>query len=179
MKNKETHHIVMNAVLFQCCWFLAIFSDWYWAVIPLLLMVAHIYRVSPRRLHELKLAVVIAFSGITIDTLFKVTGIYSFGDALLLTDRSIPVWLCILWFGFAMTVNHSLNWLVKKAPWFVVGCAIAGPISYSTGRAIGVIDFSNQSLGLISTEWIVIALIAIYVASPRIHNKFMVRREVL
>lgn len=179
MKNQQTQHIVINAVLFQCCWFLAIFSDWYWAVIPLLLMVAHIYWVSPRKVHEIKLAVVIAFTGITIDTLFKVNGIYSFGDQLLLTDRSIPVWLCILWLGFAMTVNHSLNWLVRKVPWFVVGCAIAGPISYSTGRANGVIDFSNQSLGLICIEWIVIALITIYLASPKVLSRFMVRRAVL
>lgn len=179
MKTQQTQHIMINAILFQCCWFLAIFSDWYWAAIPLLLMLVHIYRVSSRKLHELKLAVVIAFSGITIDTLFKVSGIYSFGDVLLITERSIPVWLCILWLGFALTVNHSLNWLVKKAPWFVIGCAVAGPISYSTGRAKGVIEFSNQSLGLISIEWVVIALITIYLSSPQVFTKFTVRRAVL
>ncbi|UZE97773.1 DUF2878 domain-containing protein [Alkalimarinus alittae] len=179
MKNQQTQHIVINAVLFQCCWFLAIFSEWYWAVMPLLLMILHNYLISPRKLNELKTVAVIAFSGITIDTLFKVSGIHSFGDVLLLTERSVPIWLCVLWVGFALTVNHSLNWLVKKTPLFIVGCAIAGPMSYSAGRANGVIDFSNQSLALISIEWIAIALITIYLVRPQALNKFMVRRAVL
>lgn len=179
MKNQQTQHMIINAVLFQCCWFLAIFSEWYWAVIPLLLMITHIYWISPRKFHELKIVAVIAFLGITIDTLFKVSGIHSFGDVLLLTGRSIPIWLCILWIGFALTVNHSLNWLVKKTPWFIVGCAIAGPMSYSAGRANGVIDFSNQSLVLIAIEWIAIALITIYLLRPQALNKFMERRAVL
>jgi len=174
----KTQHMLINAVLFQCCWFLAIFSDWYWAVMPLLLMVIHIYRISACKLYELKLAVVIAFTGITIDTLFKVNGIYSFGNELLLTERSVPIWLAILWVGFALTINHSLNWLVKKAPLFIVGCAIAGPISYSAGRANGVIDFSNQSLVIISIEWVVIALTATYLANPSVLNKLYLRRAV-
>lgn len=178
MKNQPTQQIVINAILFQCCWFLAIFSEWYWAVIPLLLMIAHVYWISSRRLHELKLVIAIAFSGITIDTLFKVSGIYSFGDDLLLTERSIPIWLCTLWLAFALTINYSLSWLVKKSPLFILGCAIAGPISYSAGRANGVIEFSNQSLGLIAIEWIVIALLTIYLVTPQILTRCMARRAV-
>lgn len=176
MKNQRTRNMVINAVLFQCCWFLAIFSEWYFALIPLLLMGVHVYQISPRKLSELKLVAMIGFTGITIDTLLKVSGIYSFGDVLLVTERSIPVWLCILWVGFALTLNHSLNWMVKKAPLFIVGCAIAGPVSYSAGRANGVIEFTNASLVLISMEWIVISLVTLYLANPKLRRRFYVRR---
>lgn len=176
MKASFNYHIVLNALLFQCCWFLAIFSQWYWALVLLLVMVGHTYQTSGHKWKDLKLCAVVSFSGITIDTLFKVSSIYTFGDELLLTPRSIPLWLCILWVAFSLTLNHSLKWLVSRAAWFVLGCAVAGPLSYIAGRSNGVINFSNASLVFISIEWIVIALLTLFLTSPSLVYKRMARR---
>lgn len=165
--SRAKYNLFFNALLFQCCWFLAIFSHWYWAVIPLLIMIAHLYLESSSKLLDLKLFVVIAFSGITIDTIFSVNNIYTFNEGLLLSDRSIPIWLCILWGSFALTLNHSLGWMLKKGPLFILGCAIAGPVSYVVGRTNGVISFSDDYIILIAFEWILIALITLrLVESP-------------
>ena len=164
MKTPTKTHLVINAVLFQVIWFLAIFTEWYWAFLALIALASHTYAISSNRMQDLKLLVVIGFTGITIDTFFKVNGLYSFGGELSLTERSVPLWLCTLWCGFALTLNYSLNWMVKKPSLFIIGCAVAGPVSYSAGRANGVIDFADSSLLVLSAEWMFIAVLTLYLS---------------
>ena len=122
------------------------------------------------------MVLVIAFMGITIDTLFTLNGVYQFNSYdLLLTERSIPIWLCILWVSFAMTLSSSLKWLIEKGAWFALACAIAGPVSYWVGRQNGVVMFSDSVVWILSLEWMLVGLLAVKIINPSVFSNMKSR----
>ena len=48
-------HTLINALLFQVCWFLAIFGEWYWVIPPLALLLGHFYLTASRLNEDIKL----------------------------------------------------------------------------------------------------------------------------
>lgn len=165
MKRSDTRHIIFNALLFQTCWFLIIFAPWYWGIFPLIVMALHSLLVSDQRLEALKLVLTITVAGITFDSFYHISGIYQFNKpSLSLPIGAFPVWLCMLWFAFALTLNQSLAWIIKKRGLFIIASAILGPVSYLAGRRAGMLDFSDISLKFLSLEWLFIAALITYLA---------------
>ncbi len=151
--------IIGNALLFQAAWFAAILYGWQAALgFVILLGVQNAYFCSLPALAKLG---VIMLSGISIDTLFYHLDIYRFGEAEPNSGFVIPVWLCLLWIGFAFTLLFSLSALLRLRGWFILLCTLAGPLSYWAGMRLGALIFSVDALVSIALEWLIVSTLAL------------------
>jgi hypothetical protein len=159
-------HNILNAVLFQFCWFTAIFSEWYLALIPLTLMLVHLVFI---KMSWLFILLILSLIGMTFDSIYHYLGVYQFApDTLVLPLLNIPLWLSILWLAFCLTLPISLAWMLRKPYLFVLGCSVLGPVSYIAGRRFGVLDFSDSNAWFLILEWSVFSLIALIFLLPKL-----------
>ncbi|KZY27863.1 DUF2878 domain-containing protein [Oleiphilus sp. HI0086] len=167
--SREQLNRLLNAVLFQSCWFLAILSDWYLALCAFALLLVHFVRTNASTHNSLKL-LYIACIGILIDSLLMHLGVYQFPNPELRTnDFIIPLWLIIMWCAFTLTLLSSLQWFLAKPYFFICLCCISGPASYLAGRHFGALHFADASLIFIILEWFVVGVLctAIFPSSPK------------
>lgn len=122
--------LVLNAVLFQLVWFIAVQGDNLYALLALLfLLVMHFTLMKPDA-QELRLILAVPVVGIVADTLIMNAGWIEYQS----TDHFlIPIWLCVLWVAFATTLKHSMSWVFKTF-WLppLVGLLVV-PFSYWAG----------------------------------------------
>ncbi len=162
----ENKHVLINALLFQVLWFVAILAQDTWSLIPLVLMLAHFLLIANKHL----LAVLsLAFLGILIDSAFNFAGIYHFSVVShTLPYLNLPVWLASLWLGFCLSLPISLAWLLKKPHFLVVVCSLMGPVSYLAGRRLGALSFADANIWLLVLEWCIFSIIALIVLFPKL-----------
>jgi len=157
-KAVPVHHVICNAVLFQCLWFAAVLEGWSWGIFPLMIMLAHFVFVI--KAWSTRLACFgIAIAGALADSLISFVGVYGFSpDNLMLLDQ-LPLWLLFMWLGFSMSLPLSLAWLFKSklllASFFVLG----GPMSYFAGQKLGALHFALADLWELAMTWLVMSLI--------------------
>lgn len=163
----STQHMLINAVLFQLCWFSAVLMASYWALLPLGLMFLHYLQV--RGTTGLLIVILLGVLGILFDSLYLYLGIYHLdAQTAVLPLLNLPVWLACLWLGFCLSLPLSLAWLVKKPAYFIVGCMILGPVSYMAGRRLQAIDFSDINIGFLVLEWAVFAFLICLALGPKL-----------
>jgi len=105
---------------------------------------------------------VIASIGIFGDFLLTVFGVFQFPDAVLSDPGSLrlagfPLWLILLWFGFA-----AYAWLMRQAVlkyssiFLALICAFSGAFSYYAGMKLGAVSFPfslSFTLSLLFVLW--------------------------
>jgi hypothetical protein len=164
------HANIINAVLFQLCWFLAVLGGWIWVLPAVVIMGIHYFASSRDTVLDIKLPLVIGGAGMAMDGLFGAHGVYAFGpEPMLSTPVAVPLWLCLLWIAFGLTLTRSLAWLVQRSGIFIPLCAVAGPLAYLAGRETGAIGFGDNAVVGLVLEWLLIAMLALwtYRASQR------------
>ena len=165
----ENKHILTNALLFQALWFVAILGEWYWAFIPLALMLAHLLSIRKQLPVSIFPLLLLGCFGMIIDSVLKYIGVYQFSvvsPAIPYLD--LPIWLATLWLGFCFTLPLSLAWLVKKTYLFVFACSLMGPISYLAGRRLEALNFSDDNIWFLVLEWCVFSIVALVFLLPRL-----------
>lgn len=60
----------------------------------------------------------------------------------------MPYWLVTLWFCFASTISHSLNFLQNSVLLQIVVGSLIAPLSYVAASKLNAVDFS---LSLVNT----------------------------
>ncbi len=123
----------VHAVGYQVTWFVTVLSGNLVSLLWLLPMgFLVLYRASHRALIYIG---VVALLGYSIDLALQATGFIQFNHNTVLG----PLWLLVLWVGFADVIWHLLYRIPKW--WFqaVLG-AISGPLSYVTGAALGAAE---------------------------------------
>lgn len=159
----EWLHTTVNGVLFQCCWFMALLQGWVAALPFLAIMFGHYLYTSVEAVRDLKIPATVFSIGILLDSGFKTSGIFQFSPAdSVLVFIGIPLWLCVVWIAFSLTLNRSLSWLINKPRWFVIVCSVAGPMSYLAGRSFEVVQFSNSALLFLAMAWFAVSLLVLY-----------------
>ena len=134
MLNKQTIINIVNALAFQCCWFLAVLAITEIALAALVIaLVVYFYCLNMEDKN-------ICFMAMALIT-FSIVGYI--GDSLiawktgLIYSRNFgmfaPIWLLVLWLAFSTTLVFSMKWIFIK-PWLtiVIGLCIA-PMSYVAG----------------------------------------------
>lgn len=165
----DKKHVIMNAILFQLCWFSAILIEWYIALIPLIVMIVHIISLRHNTRLSIKPLILLSMMGIVMDSILKYVGVYDFSDTTaLLPFLDLPLWLAVLWFNFCFTLSISLEWLLRKPLVFTLACMLMGPVSYLAGRRFEVVAFSDSNLWILSLEWLIFALISLFVLLPKL-----------
>lgn len=126
----------LNFVGFQSIWMLGVFYGNRYLAISAALIALH-FLVTPQRQRDMATLITVAAVGICVDSIFTLTGIFVF-DTLI-----IPPWLVLLWCGFALTLQHSLQWLSRfpLALQSALG-AFGGTTSYYAGFRFGAVDYS-------------------------------------
>lgn len=93
-----------------------------------------------------------ATTGITIDILLRISGVFVFEHSSL----AIPFWLITLWLIFATTLPLSLAVIGRKYWLAMLAGAVGFPFSYGVGESLGAIEFGMDylpTLALLSFLW--------------------------
>ncbi|WP_296044446.1 DUF2878 domain-containing protein [uncultured Alteromonas sp.] len=131
---------LINFIGFQACWWLLIlFEDQYWWAVAGLL-VAHVFFVRSSAV-ELAVVAVVALTGVVIDSLLALSGVYIFSGAGQFLP--IPMWLIVLWLAFASTIRHSLAYLSEHYVLAAFLGAVGGTLSYIGGMKLGAVAFGH------------------------------------
>jgi hypothetical protein len=145
-------HNFVNILFFNAIWFTCVIGrlDWIWISAPVLLIYILTNFPSPQKI--LLYVAVPAAIGILIDAVLIQLNVFVFPKA----TTWMPLWLVVLWLGFATTLTKSLA-LFGKRPVLAVAAGMFGfPLSYLTAHRFGAVDFGY------STEMVALLLSAIW-----------------
>jgi len=160
---------IINIIGFDFVWFGLVFWGNIFIPVALVLLGLHFYFVSKSKVKEFYLVCVVALIGILVDSTLQYFEIFIFS-----MENSIPFWLVTLWFCFAATICHSLNFLQKsKILQLLVGAFLA-PISYLAGHKLDVVSFglsTSNTIIILSIIWGVLMLIFFSLKSYLIHDE--------
>ncbi|KKC99609.1 MULTISPECIES: DUF2878 domain-containing protein [Photobacterium] len=128
----STKALVAGGLLFNGFWLLAVLgqNDWIGLLAAMLLIVWWRYPAAVRKV------LVIALAGCVMDSALTFTGIYRFESSFL------PVWLILLWFGFATFVwflRHNLAGY--PAVLVLLAGSVGGAGSYLAGKQLGAVSW--------------------------------------
>lgn len=165
----DNQHVLINALLFQVVWFVAVLAGDYWALLPVTLMLVHISMIRKQLPLSVLPLLVLAVIGVIFDSLLNYMGVYQFPTSYLgLPFLGLPVWLACLWLGFCLTLPLSLAWLIKKPLLFVLGCSILGPVSYLAGRRLDALSFSDANIWFLVIQWGLFSIITLILLFPKL-----------
>ena len=144
----------MQLLGFNIFWFVAV--AWQHPA-PLLGLLALHWVFSPQRSRDLRL-LPLALAGCLLDALLWQMGLFEFAFGF-------PLWLALLWLGFALTLAHGLRWLLRLPRWqqALLG-GVGGASSYLAGGAMGAVQLpwglgiSGGVLALIWAVWLPVLL---------------------
>ncbi|RUO77658.1 DUF2878 domain-containing protein [Idiomarina seosinensis] len=126
MTNSIKHKLI-SFVLFNILWLSAVAGrDSYILLTGALVLAQVVYSVWVARV-RLRLILQLFAVGLLLEAIATATGAIDFSGGL------FPLWLAVLWLGFASMAPVALDWLAKT-PWLaaLLG-AISGPFSYWVG----------------------------------------------
>lgn len=162
---------LLNFGLLQAAWFACVLASAHGA--PLWGMAGaaaawgvHMALVSDRK-GEFRLALLAAAIGAVCETVNRWSG------ATTVTSDPVPYpfppsWLVVLWAIFPMVLRHSTSWLSGR-PLAAAACgAIAGPLNWHGGAALGGATLSADprlSWGLLSIEWAIVMPVLVLAAA--------------
>jgi hypothetical protein len=125
-------HFLAITLGFNLYWLLAVWGqfDYIWLLIMMLVACWWIFRGSWR------FAIIAAITGISMDVLLSYVGVYQF------EENVIPLWLILLWLGFASFVWLLRNVIRNYSPYvLVVVGSIGGTISYWAGFRLEAVSW--------------------------------------
>lgn len=133
---------------------------------------------SPLRQSDLRLVAAALACGLLLDGALAATGWLHYAAPM--PALPAPAWIVALWAAFAMTLQHSMQWLLARPLAAVLFGAIGGPLAYSgASRGFDAVAFNMpmQATLLLGFGWGVAMwlLAAIARSSP---GSTLVQREV-
>ncbi len=122
-----------NAIGFQLVWLVTVAGAgmglWWPGLVVLALFATWQIGCSHCPKADLKLAAVAVAVGLLVDSAWIWLGLLHFATPLPWTSLA-PIWILVLWAGFALTLNHSLAGLRPYPALAVAFGALGGPLAY-------------------------------------------------
>lgn len=133
--------LVINFILFQGLWFLAILGQnrFEWVIFGVVF--AHIALQKNWR-QEAFIILSTVLVGTLVDSLLTVGGIFVFTPSP--DFLPIPLWLIGLWSAFAATLLNSLNWVFSRPLLSSLLAGVSGPLSYFAGERLGAVTLPQD-----------------------------------
>lgn len=180
-------HQLINFVAFQLGWFACVLSaasnrPMLGIAIALLLLGLH-FSLSSQLRRDLLLVSGIALIGSGWDSLLTWQQLMLFSSGQYHPSFA-PAWISAMWLMFATTINVSLRWLYQRYWLAALLGAIAGPLAYQAGAALGAVSMPQPMLGLLvmSIGWALMMPLFIKLAQsieqPRYIDDKIARRQV-
>lgn len=132
---------IFNFALFQAGWFAAAFllDDAIWLMLG---MVVFHFIISPSKLADARLLMMLLPIGLTLEFLMIYLGFVTFNSAFVL-----PIWMILLWCLLILSFNHSLKWL-RDIPrvWQVLISGGSGLASYVAAQKFQALSIGEPML---------------------------------
>jgi Protein of unknown function (DUF2878) len=148
----------INIAMMQIGWFACVLGaanqiPWLGPIVAVPLVVWHIARSSQRNA-ELRLVLCALWCGLILDSVLASANLIQFASGITFTGFTTP-WMLSLWMGFAITLNHSLKWLMAKPMLALLFGLLGGPVAYWSGTRLGAMTFGTlwPSLIAIGIGW--------------------------
>jgi len=150
------YFVVGQAGWFACVLGAAKGSPWIGVAFAVVLMLLHLWRVS-RPLEEIKLLVTVVVIGGTWDSALVFFGVLAYPSGTVIQGLA-PVWILALWALFAAQFNTTYRWLKTRPKIAALLGAIAGPLSFRAGAALGALSFAKpwHAAGTLAVGWAVL-----------------------
>jgi hypothetical protein len=153
---------VINFVAYQAVWFAVVTSAGHGRAVlgmaAAALFAAAQLTVSRRRLSDVRLMAAAVCLGVLIDgTLGRCGWLRYASPEPAFPSHGAPLWILCLWAAFALTLTHSLAWLMRR-PWLaaLLG-ALGGPLAYaSAARGFAAVELAApaaRALGGLALGW--------------------------
>ena len=132
--SKQKKINIVNAIIFQCCWFLAVLVITEVTLIALAIaLIVYFYSLNSvsKNLYFMALTlIVLSLVGYIGDSIIAWQTGLVYSDNI---GNLAPVWLLVLWIAFSTTLPFSMTWIFIK-PWLtvIIGLCLA-PMSYVAG----------------------------------------------
>jgi|GEM_PF-3640562 len=171
MNEKLTAFLISMA--FNVYWLLCVLlQNSAWPLLLVILLIAIIYQRS-----LLWRAPLIAVIGLGIDIIFTGLGWYQFTKEMSDLDffvriKSVPLWLCFLWLGFACYMWLVRDLLLKYPPTLVaVIFSISGMTSYHAAARLGAVEFPDSLFMtcILLAVWLVYGFLFTFLLSKMLH----------
>lgn len=142
----------------QAAWFVCVLSAaheaaWVGSSFVAILLVLHV-RGAAQPVRELRLAALVVLCAAPWETGLIRAGLIVYPHGVL-WPGFVPPWLLGLWALFAIQLNVLFRWL-RGRPWLAAGLgAVAGPLSFRAGVALGAASFPNTAaaMGVLAFGW--------------------------
>ncbi|HRG15199.1 MAG TPA: DUF2878 domain-containing protein [Pseudomonadota bacterium] len=153
-------NVLINAALFQAVWFATVAgagAGLWWCGLPVLVVFA-IWQLRDSRWPRADVALLAlgVLLGFAIDSLLIAGGWLRYATPLP-SGQFAPVWILVLWAGFALTVNHSLAFLKSRPALALLFGALGGPLAYlGAARLFEAVAFTApqaQTLIALAVAW--------------------------
>lgn len=142
----------INLAGFQFIWWLSVLLGNSAAPVVLLLLALHLaFHTQPLR--EIRVLLVCAILGFTIDALLTLGGVFVFNQG----NPWPPVWLVLLWLGFAATLRQCLRFFSSRYLFSAAVGSVAGTLTYWAAVNLGAADFGFgvvPSLTILVAVWL-------------------------
>lgn len=148
--------ILLNLVIFQIGWLVAVLGGDQYAVLYTLLALAIHQWLILDHVSEWKLIGIIVVVGCAWDIAMAQGQLLIFPEAIIF---GIPLWLICLWVLFATTFQHCLRWMHTRLYLAALFAAIFGPLSYWSGTQISNVKIGEPmwlSILIIGVGWMVL-----------------------
>ena len=166
----EVMNKIVNALLFQACWFSAVMHSWELAMAPLLCLLGHSVWKERGQHDYLGLAALVTF-GLAFDTFMFQLGIFVSPSQEVAAVLGMPLWLMAMWCAFSLTLSSSLSWYTRFPRVFIGVTALAGPLSYWGGMRLGALTIEPVGFVLLAFEWGLIAYMVVrFLGKPKSHS---------
>lgn len=142
----------INFIGFQIFWWSCIlFQNASFGFCALLISLHFVFHNRPKK--ELISVFLITLVGVLVDTVLTTLTVFQFQHPI--TPWLPPLWLMMLWLGFATTVTTTSHMFVNKAKTAAIIGGVFAPLSYVAGYRFGVVEFP---LGMWTT-WLTLVVI--------------------
>lgn len=159
---KNRYPKILNIVLYQVLWFGCVFFQNKF-LIPALFLIALHFLLCQQRLKELTVVLGCSAIGILVDSLLTSAGFYEFSQPPLWP--LVPMWLAILWVGFAGTLRHGLSYFMERPYLALAAAALGAPLTYHAASRFGAVQFPVGAIGTaaaVSASWIAMMVLFLW-----------------
>lgn len=142
----------------QAGWFVCVLSAahdvaWVGIVFVAMLLACHLWQ-ARQPYPELRLVLVVVCAAAVWETLLIRAGLIAYPHGALWPGL-VPPWLLALWVLFAIQLNVLFRWLRGRS-WLAMALgAIAGPLSFRAGAALGAAHMPDPpvTMGVLAIGW--------------------------
>lgn len=150
---------LVNVAAYQVLWFSLVLGAGQGLHLlgPLLLLAwlpLHM-RLTDSVAQDLRLFALLVIGGPLLDTAFIQAGIVAYEGAAPVTGYA-PFWIIAMWGTFALTLRHSMRWVLRQPLVTLLFGLLGAPLAYIAGSRLGAAELSAPlapTLFLIAIGW--------------------------